>query len=44
VTLVLALGGNALGRGTAAEQLANLRTACTALAPLLSDSRVVVTH
>jgi len=48
VTTVIALGGNALiragERGTAAEQLANLRTACTALAPLLSDPRVVVTH
>jgi len=48
VTTVIALGGNALiragERGTAAEQLANLRTACTAFAPLLSDPRVVVTH
>ncbi|MDX6519354.1 MAG: carbamate kinase [Gaiellaceae bacterium] len=48
MTTVVALGGNALiragERGTAAEQLANLRTACTALAPLLSDPRVVVTH
>jgi carbamate kinase len=48
VTAVIALGGNALirsgERGTAAEQLANLRTACLALAPLLSDPRVVVTH
>ena len=48
MTTVLALGGNALirpgERGTAAEQLANLRTACAALASLLSDPRVVVTH
>jgi carbamate kinase len=48
VTTLIALGGNALiragERGTAAEQLANLRTACAALAPLLSDPRVVVTH
>jgi carbamate kinase len=48
VTTVIALGGNALirsgERGTAAEQLANLRAACAALAPLLSDPRVVVTH
>ena len=48
MTTVIALGGNALiragERGTAAEQLANLRTACAALAPLLSDPRVVVTH
>jgi carbamate kinase len=48
VTTVVALGGNALvrgsERGTAAEQLANLRAACAALSPLLSDPRVVVTH
>ena len=48
MTTVIALGGNALvqagQRGTAAEQLGNLRTACAALAPLLSDPRVVVTH
>ena len=48
MTTVIALGGNALirpgERGTAAEQLANLRTACVALAPLLADPRVVVTH
>ncbi|MDQ5821891.1 MAG: carbamate kinase [Actinomycetota bacterium] len=48
MTTVIALGGNALvrdgERGTAAEQLANLRSACTALAPLLSDQQVVVTH
>jgi carbamate kinase len=48
VTTVVALGGNALTRpgerGTAAEQLANLRAACAALAPILADPRVVVTH
>jgi carbamate kinase len=47
VTTVVALGGNALTRpgerGTAAEQLANLRAALPALAPLLAD-RLVVTH
>jgi carbamate kinase len=48
VTSVIALGGNALTRsnerGTAAEQLANLREAAAALAPLLNDERIVVTH
>jgi carbamate kinase len=48
VTTVIALGGNALvrpgERGTAAEQLANLRRALPALAPLLGDRRVVITH
>jgi carbamate kinase len=44
VTLVVALGGNALGRGTAAEQLVTLRTACAALAPLVGEGEVVVTH
>jgi carbamate kinase len=48
VTTVVALGGNALMRpgekGTAAEQLANLRRACEALRPLLDDPRLVVTH
>jgi carbamate kinase len=44
VTLVVALGGNALGRGTAAEQLATLRNACAALAPLVREGEVVVTH
>jgi len=47
VTTVVALGGNALmrpgERGTAAEQRANLREACTALRPLL-DGELVVTH
>jgi carbamate kinase len=31
-------------RGTAAEQLANLRRAVTALEPLLADARLVITH
>jgi carbamate kinase len=48
VTTVIALGGNALvrqgERGTAAEQLVNLRTALPSLVPLLSDKRVVITH
>ena len=48
MTTVIALGGNALmrpgERGTAAEQLANLRRILPALGPLLADRRVVVTH
>jgi len=48
VTVVVALGGNALvrrgERGTAAEQLANLREALPALVPVLQEPRVVVTH
>jgi carbamate kinase len=49
VTTVVALGGNALTRpgerGTAAEQLANLRETVAALAPVLdADARLVVTH
>jgi carbamate kinase len=48
LTTVVALGGNALmrpgQRGTAAEQLANLREAATALVPLFADGRVVITH
>jgi carbamate kinase len=48
MTTVIALGGNALiragERGTAAEQLANLREACASLVPLLDDPEVVVTH
>ena len=49
MTTVVALGGNALTRpgqrGTAAEQLANLREAATALKPLLGrDERVAITH
>ena len=42
--LVVALGGNALGRGTAAEQLETLREACAAMAPLVREGEVVVTH
>ena len=45
---VVALGGNALmrpgERGTAAEQLANLRRAVAALQPLLTEPRLVLTH
>jgi len=45
---VVALGGNALmrpgERGTAAEQLANLRRAVAALKPLLSEPGLVLTH
>ena len=45
---VVALGGNALmrpgERGTAAEQLANLRRAVAALQPLLTERGLVVTH
>jgi carbamate kinase len=48
VTSVIALGGNALiragQRGTAAEERANLRETCAALAPLLGEVEVVVTH
>jgi carbamate kinase len=48
VTAVVALGGNALmrpgERGTAAEQLANLRRAVAALEPLLDDDGLVITH
>ena len=44
MTLVLALGGNALGRGTAAEQLSVLRDACEAIVPLVREGEVVVTH
>jgi carbamate kinase len=48
VSTVVALGGNALmrpgERGTAAEQLANLRRAVTALEPLLGESGLVITH
>ncbi len=44
MTLVLALGGNALGRGTAAEQLATLRKTCAAIAPLAREGKVVITH
>ena len=45
---VVALGGNALmrpgERGTAAEQLTNLRRAVAALQPLLSEPGLVITH
>ncbi len=49
MSTVVALGGNALmrpgERGTAAEQLANLRRAVTALQPLLAESGgLVITH
>jgi carbamate kinase len=48
VTVVVALGGNALTRenerGTAAEQLANLRRALPELAALFEEPRVVLTH
>ena len=48
MTTVIALGGNALTRagqrGTAAEQLANLREACAGIVPLLEDPKVVITH
>jgi carbamate kinase len=47
-TVVVALGGNALmrpgERGTAAEQLSNLRRAVTALEPLLRGGDIVITH
>jgi carbamate kinase len=46
--VVVALGGNALirpgERGTAAEQLANLRRALEALKPLLREHGAVITH
>jgi carbamate kinase len=46
--MVVALGGNALmrpgERGTAAEQLANLRRAVAALQPLLGEQGLVITH
>jgi carbamate kinase len=48
VSAVVALGGNALirpgERGTAAEQLANLRRAVAALQPLLGEQGLVITH
>jgi carbamate kinase len=48
LSVVVALGGNALmrpgERGTAAEQLANLRRAVAALAPLLDEPGLVITH
>jgi carbamate kinase len=48
LTLVVALGGNALTRagerGTAAEQLANLRETAQAIRPLLDERELVITH
>jgi carbamate kinase len=49
LTTVVALGGNALigrgERGTAAEQLANLRATAAALEPVLAGAkRIVITH
>ena len=48
MSTVVALGGNALiragERGTAAEQLGNLRRAVAALQPLLEDPGLVITH
>ena len=48
MSTVVALGGNALmrpgERGTAAEQLANLRAVSAAFVPLLDDPQVVITH
>jgi carbamate kinase len=44
VSIVIALGGNALGHGTAAEQLATLRETCAAIAPLAQEGEVAVTH
>jgi carbamate kinase len=48
VSTVVALGGNALmrpgERGTAAEQLANMRRAVAGLQPLLGEPGLVITH
>ena len=44
MTLVIALGGNALGGGTAAQQLEALRETCAAIEPLVREGQVVVTH
>ncbi len=48
MTTVVALGGNALIRagdkGTAAEQAARLRETAGALAPLLREGDLVITH
>jgi carbamate kinase len=48
VITVIALGGNALmrpgERGTAAEQLANLREVCAGIVPLFENAEVVITH
>jgi carbamate kinase len=48
VSTIVALGGNAVmrpgERGTAAEQLANLRRAVAALRPVLAEPGLVITH
>jgi carbamate kinase len=44
LSLVIALGGNALGAGTAAQQLETLRETCAAIEPLVRKGEVVVTH
>jgi carbamate kinase len=44
LSLVIALGGNALGAGTAAQQLETLRETCAAIEPLVREGEVVVTH
>ena len=44
MSLVIALGGNALGAGTAAQQLEALRETCAAIEPLVREGQVVVTH
>ena len=48
MSTVVALGGNALmrpgERGTAAEQLANLRRAVVSLRPVLDEAELVITH
>jgi carbamate kinase len=44
LSLVIALGGNALGAGTAAQQLEALRETCAAISPLVREGEVVVTH
>ena len=44
MTIVVALGGNALGGGTTAEQLAALRETCAAIAPLVREGEAVITH
>jgi len=44
LSLVIALGGNALGAGTAAQQLEALRETCAAIEPLVREGQVVVTH
>jgi carbamate kinase len=40
LSLVIALGGNALGAGTAAQQLATLRETRSAIAPLAREGEV----